>query len=205
MRELLLAAAIAVSAMTASVMAAEGARPAPDKPELGEALRSGDIASAFRISREKAEKGDLDAQYNVSLFFWHGVGAPQNFEEAMRWSTLSAIRGHRKASSARQLMLRTIEPQLAQKAMEWSRQRLIKLAEGGDDDALPPLAVSYRADFGFANEAEAYFWSALAVSLGKVDVRRQRDALVQSMKQADLIKAQQRATDWTAKWRKDRS
>jgi TPR repeat protein len=172
---------------------------------MGEALRSGDIASAFRLSKEKAEKGDLESQYNVSLFYWHGVGAPQNFEEAVRWSTLSAVRGHRKAVSARTLMLRTVEPQLAQKAMEWGRTRLIKQAEGGDDDALSPLAVSYRADFGFANDTEAYFWSALAVSLGKVDVRRQRDALVQSMKQADLVKAQQRAGDWTGKWRKDRS
>ena len=205
MRPILTAALLTLIAVTYPVTAAETARPVPDQPEIGEALRAGDIANAFRLSRDKAEKGDMDAQYNVSLFFWHGVGAPQNFEEALRWSTLSAIRGHRKASSARSLMLRTVEPQLAQKAMEWSRTRLIKQAEGGDDDALPPLAVSYRADFGFANEVEGYFWSSLAVSLGKIDVRRQRDALVQSMKQADLIKAQQRAAEWTAKWRKERS
>ncbi len=205
MRPILTAALLAIGVMTNSVMAAENPRPAPEQPEIGEALRSGDIASAYRLSRDKADKGDVDAQYNVALFFWHGVGAPQNFEEAIRWATLSAIRGHRKATSARTLMLRTLEPQLAQKAMEWSRARLIKLAEGGDDDALPPLAVSYRADFGFPNDAEAYFWSSLAVSLGKIEVRRQRDALVQSMKQADLIKAQQRAAEWTAKWRKERS
>lgn len=205
MRPLVTAAMLTIGVMTFPVMAAETPRPAPEQPEIGEALRSGDIANAYRLSRDKAEKGDVDAQYNVALFFWHGVGAPQNFEEAIRWTTLSAIRGHRKATSARTLMLKTLEPQLAQKAMEWSRARLIKQAEGGDDEAVPPLAVSYRADFGFPNEAEAYFWSSLAVSLGKIEVRRQRDALVQSMKQADLIKAQQRAAEWTAKWRKERS
>lgn len=201
----LLAALFAVGTVFSAANAAEGTRPAPEQPELGEALRSGDIANAFRLARDKAEKGDIDSQYNVSLFFWHGVGAPQNFEEAIRWSTLSAIRGHRKATAARNLMLRTVEPQLVQKGMEWSRQRLIKLAEGGDDDALSPLAVSYRSDFGFPNDAEAYFWSSLAVSMGKVEVRRQRDSLVQTMKQADLVKAQQRAAEWTGKWRKDRS
>lgn len=201
----LFAVLLAVSTFIAPIQAAEGSRPVPEQPEIGDALRSGDIASAFRLSRDKAEKGDIDSQYNVSLFFWHGVGAPQNFEEALRWSTLAAIRGHRKATSARSLMLRTLEPKLAQSAMEWSRTRLIKQAEGGDDHSLAPLAVSYRSEFGFANDAEAYFWASLAVSMGRVELRRQRDALVQTMKQPDVIKAQQRATEWIAKWRKDRS
>ena len=172
---------------------------------MGDALKSGDVWGAFRVSRAKAEQGEIEAQYNLALFYWHGVGAPQNFEEAMRWATLSAIRGHRKATSARSLMQRSIEPQLAQKSMDWSRQRLIKQAEGGDNEALTPLAVSYRSDFGFPNEAEAYFWSSLAVSLGKAEARRQRDALVQSMSQSDVVKTQQKASQWIQKWRKEQS
>ena len=205
MRQLHLSILLLTGLLSATGAWAEGARARPDQPEVGDALKSGDVGGAFRVSREKAEQGEIEAQYNLALFYWHGVGAPQNFEEAMRWATLSAIRGHRKATSARSLMQRSIEPQLAQKSMEWSRQRLIKQAEGGDNEALTPLAVSYRSDFGFPNEAEAYFWSSLAVSLGKAEARRQRDALVQSMSQSDVVKTQQKASQWIQKWRKEQS
>lgn len=185
--------------------AATPAPAAPDKPEVSDALRSGDIAQAFRSTKELAEQGGLEQQHNLSLFYWHGVGIPQNFEEALRWSTLAAVRGHRKAVAARSIMMRNLDSQLAQKSMQWTRERLIKLAEAGDDLALPPLAVSFRPDFGFGNDVEAYFWSTLAVSAGKVEVRRQRDALVPTMKQADILKAQQRASEWMGRWRKERS
>ena len=44
----------------------------------------------------------------LSLFLWHGVTMPQNFEDAMRWVTLAAVSGERKALSARNAMLDNI-------------------------------------------------------------------------------------------------
>ena len=176
----------------------------PDQPNIGEAIRSGDLPGAARRARELADANDIEAQYNLSLFYWHGVAIPQNYDEAMRWTTLAAVRGQAKAASARRVMAKTLEPQVVQKAMDWSRLRLTKMAEGGDDAALVSMARSFSADFGFANDAEAYYWATLAVSAGRTEARRQRDSLLTKIKQPDLLKIQQKANDWFVKFRKDR-
>lgn len=137
----------------------------------------------------------------LSLFLWHGVAMPQNFEEAMRWVTLAAVSGERKALGARNAMLKTVEPQVAQKSMEWVRTRLMREAEAGDNAALLRLAVSFSQSFGFANPVEAYFWSNLAVSNGRVEARKQRDEIIAQLKPVDVLKTQERARAWHERWR----
>ncbi len=174
-------------------------------PNSTDAISRGDLVAAARIARERAEAGDTDEEHALALFYWHGVAITQNFQEAIRWSTLAAVSGHKKAFAAREQMLITLDPSLVQKAMDWSRARLIKSAEGGNDVALVSIADSYSARFGFENKTEAYFWSALAVSSGQTQARRQRDGLIAGLKQADLIKTQQKAADWFERWRKPSS
>jgi hypothetical protein len=186
----------------ALVVAAEGAEVTRD---LGDALRSGDLSGAFRLTLNLAENNEIEAQHNLSLFYWHGVGAPQNFDEAVRWSTMAAIRGHKKAMAARKAMLEAIDPQIVKKAMEWARARLTKDAEAGDDTALMPLSTSYLPAFGAPNAIEAYYWAAISVSTGRADARRQRDKIVSTMNQSDITKAQNRATEWYKQFRKAQS
>ena len=174
-------------------------------PALGEALLSGDLGSAFRSTLAMADSNDLEAQHNLSLFYWHGVGSSQNFDEALRWSTMAAIRGHRRAITARKIMVQGIDAQVEKKAMEWARARLIKDAEAGDNYALQPLSTSFLKDFAPPNDLEAYFWGALAVSMGRIEARRQRDLVIVNMKQADIVKTQQRANDWLKRWRNTQS
>jgi len=186
----------------ALVVAAEGAEVTRD---LGDALRSGDLSGAFRLTLNLAENNEIEAQHNLSLFYWHGVGAPQNFDEAVRWSTMAAIRGHKKAMAARKAMLEAIDPQIVKKAMEWARARLRKDAEAGDDTALMPLSTSYLPAFGAPNAIEAYYWAAISVSTGRADARRQRDKIVSTMNQSDITKAQNRANEWYKQFRKAQS
>ena len=173
--------------------------------DLSDSLRSGDLAGAFRQTLSLAENNEVEAQHNLSLFYWHGVGAPQSFDEAIRWSTMAAIRGHKKAVAARKAMLEAIDPQVVKKAMEWARARLTKDAEAGDDTALMPLSTSYLVAFGAPNAVEAYVWAAISVSTGRAEARRQRDQIVSTMNQSDVIKAQNRANEWFKRFRKAQS
>lgn len=195
---------IALLGLAGQALPASAQAEQPDQPNVSDAITKGDLPGAARRARELADANDVEGQYNLALFYWHGVGIPQNFDEAIRWTTLAGVRGHNKAASARRIMSKTLEPIVVQKAMEWSRLRLIKMAEGGDDAALVSVARSYSPDFGFANDVEAYYWASLAFSAGKSEVRRQRDGLVSKIKQADLLKTQQKANEWFAKFRKDR-
>ena len=191
-----------LSSATDAVLAAEGS----NVPQaLSDSLRTGDLAGAFRLTQGLAENNEVEAQHNLSLFYWHGVGAPQNFDEAVRWSTMAAIRGHKKAIAARKAMLAAIDPQVVKKAMDWARARLTKDAEAGDDTALMPLSTSYLLEFGAPNAIEAYVWAAISVSTGKAEARRQRDVIVSTMNQSDVIKAQIRANEWFKRFRKAQS
>ena len=118
---------------------------------------------------------------------------------------MAAIRGHKKAIAARKAMLAAIDPQVVKKAMDWARARLTKDAEAGDDTALMPLSTSYLLEFGAPNAIEAYVWAAISVSTGKAEARRQRDVIVSTMNQSDVIKAQNRANEWYKQFRKAQS
>ncbi len=170
--------------------------------DLARLLQSGNLSAAVEISRKAAEAGEVDGQFNLALFFWHGVAMPQNFQEALRWATLAAVGGHAKAMRARNAMLASVEPAVQKRVIEWIRARLQKQGEGGDDRALVLMSVSYAAEFGFEDAKEGYFWAALAVAAGEADARRRRDALVKSLPPADVAKIQERATEWFAKHRK---
>ncbi len=170
--------------------------------DLARLLQSGNLAGAVDVSRKAAEAGEVDGQFNLALFYWHGVAVPQNFQEALRWATLAAVGGHPRAMKARAAMLAAVEPAVHKKVIDWVRARLQKQGEGGDDRALVLMSVSYAAEFGFEDAKEGYFWAALAVAAGEADARRRRDALVKSLPPADAAKIQDRATEWFTKFRK---
>jgi len=194
-------ALLCVSLLTWVGAPASHAQTAPSAPNPAEAIKAGDLPEAGRQARQRAEAGEPESQFMLSLFLWHGVTMPQNFEDAMRWVTLAAVSGERKALSARSAMLKTIEPQVAQKSMDWVRTRLMREAEAGDNAALLRLAVSFSQAFGFTNPLEAYFWSNLAVSNGRIEARKQRDEIIAQLKPADVLKSQDRARAWHERWR----
>ena len=172
-----------------------------EAPNPAEAIKAGDLPAAARQARLQAEKGSPEGQFNLGLFFWHGVAVTQNFQEAIRWMTLSAVADYPRAIKARAAMLKTADPTLAKSSMEWARARLQKQAEAGDDRALVLLSNSFAPEFGFENAGESYFWSVLAVTAGQIEAKRRRDALVPTLKSADVIKMQDKAAEWYNKYR----
>lgn len=195
-----------VAALVATALFLGGAaiplRAETEDQDLARLLQSGNLAGAVDMSRKAAEAGEVEGQFNLALFYWHGVAVPQNFQEALRWATLAAVGGHPRAMKARAAMLAAVEPSVHKKVIEWVRARLQKQGEGGDDRALVLMSVSYAAEFGFEDAKEGYFWAALAVAAGEADARRRRDALVKALPPAEAAKIQDRASEWFGKFRK---
>lgn len=48
---------------------------------------------SYRSIRERAESGDVTAQYNLATLFANGDGVPQSWDEAVKWFTRAAERG----------------------------------------------------------------------------------------------------------------
>ena len=160
------------------------------------------VLQTLNEAMEKAKAGDPAAQHNLSLFYWHGIAIPQNFQEAINWNSLAAISGNAKAAQARPEMVKKLDPKAVNAAMVWARGLMTKEAEAGNERSVLAMANSYAPAFGFPNDIEAYFWFTVASTSGDAKARRLRDKYAVNLKTADIAKTQTRANDWFNKWRK---
>lgn len=51
---------------------------------------------------DAAKQGDVDAQYNVGLYYYRGQGVEKNFTQALYWFTKAAEQGHEGAKETLQ-------------------------------------------------------------------------------------------------------
>src|SRR5580704_6365219 len=61
------------------------------------ALDSSDYATALRLFRPLAEKGNPRAQFNLGFMYANGRGVPKNYAEALKWYRLAADQGFASA------------------------------------------------------------------------------------------------------------
>lgn len=186
-------------------MAPVQAETIPDKSAMTQSILTGDFKTAYQVSEKLANNGDKESQFNLALFYYHGIGVPQNFEYALRWANLSALQGYKKASVARPPIMEKLQPETVLSAMTWVRQRLTKAAEEGDNTALVMLSNSFATEFGFGDPKESYYWASLAVATGRTEAKRRRDALVKELKAEDFKEVQDRSVEWFSKFRKSAS
>lgn len=59
-----------------------------------DAFQKGDYATAFKEFTPLAEQGKTDAQYNLGLMHYRGLGVPQDLKVALKWFTLAAEQGN---------------------------------------------------------------------------------------------------------------
>jgi TPR repeat protein len=81
----------------------------------------------------KAEQGNVDAQYNLGIMYYHGEGAARNHDEALRWFHLAAEQDDADAQYNLGLMYGKGEGTKKDQrtSVEWFR----KAAEKGHADA----------------------------------------------------------------------
>jgi len=70
-----------------------------------EAWQHADYSAAVRIWRPLAEKGDVDAQFNLGQAYRMGRGVPTNLAAAQTWFERAAAKGHLDAATTLGLML----------------------------------------------------------------------------------------------------
>jgi len=58
------------------------------------AANKGDYETARRLWEPLAEQGDVQAQYNIGYMNYNGHGGANNYNEALKWYTLSALHGN---------------------------------------------------------------------------------------------------------------
>jgi hypothetical protein len=176
---------------------------AEDLQTIDNLIRANQFAEAVRDTKLLADKGQIESEFRLGLFYWHGVGIGQNYLESLHWVTLAALSGHEKAIAARKLILPSVDPANWPKTLDWARQKLQKTAEGGNNADLVALSRSYSVDFGFENVIEQYYWGSLSVAVGQTVLLKDRDLLSKRISVTDAAKVQDRVTVWLDKFRKE--
>ena len=102
--------------LVASVMA-EASDP---MSKIDDLIRANQFSEAVALTKDSAEAGDIEGEFRLALFYWHGVGIGQNYLEALRWITIAALSGHEKAISARKLILPAVDAANWPKSLAWA-------------------------------------------------------------------------------------
>jgi uncharacterized protein len=152
-----------------------------------------DYATAFKLWRPLAERGDAMAQFKLGWMYESGSGVTKDYKEAIGWWRLAAEQGEAKAQHNLGWMYRGGEgvPQDYKEAVRWFRLA----AAQGLADAQRSLGQMYAEGKGVLQDyTRAHMWFNLAGSAGEDDATTDRDILaLKKMTFQQIEKAQEMA------------
>jgi hypothetical protein len=163
----------------------------------------GDYTAALGAWLPLAERGDMDAQFNLGAMYQAGRGVRQDYPEAVRWYRKSAERGN----AAAQFRLGDMYqqglglPQDDDEAFAWYH----KAAEQGHAFAQFNLGLMYQRGQGAPQDfVQAYKWLYLAAvrsepGRAQANAARGRDRLAARMTATQLEEARRLVQDWARK------
>ena len=76
-----------------------GCAPPPAADDAESAIRRGDHARAAQLLRVPAERGDAQAQTNLGLLYFYGLGVPRDLQQSLLWTRKAAEAGKPKAQA----------------------------------------------------------------------------------------------------------
>ena len=129
------------------------------------------LAEKERLTKEQAEQGYADAQYNLGERYYRGYVIPQDYVEAVKWYTLAAEQGYARAQNSLGVMYRYGRSvvQDDKEAAKWHRLA----AEQGNAKAQNNLGVMYFWGRGVEQDyVETVKWYTLAAEQGYAAAQR---------------------------------
>lgn len=166
--------------------------------EAKAAYDKGDYITAYGEFKALAEQGNPDAEWDLGVMYYNGQGVPQDYDQAMKWSTKAAEQG--LSGAQYNLGLLYAEGQAVPidyvEAVRWFR----RAANQGVAEAQYNLGVMYYKGTGIPQDfVQAHMWFNLAASQGSSEAMDARDKVAEKMTQTEIAQAQQLAADWKPK------
>jgi TPR repeat protein len=157
-----------------------------------------DYATALKLWRPLANKGNAEAQNRLGTMYYLGKGVEQDQAEAVKWFRRAADRGYAGA----QINLATaygegygVKRDMSQ-AAKWYR----RAAEQGNALAQNNLGVMYSKGEGVSRDlVRAHMWYSLSAAQGNNAGTKNRDRLTPKMTTKQVEEAQRLAKAWKPK------
>jgi TPR repeat protein len=156
------------------------------------AFNATNYATALRIFRPLADRGQVLAEYVIGLMYANGQGVPQDFGQAMKWHRKAADQGEPKAQFSVGVMyfkgLGTAVNHA--EAFKWYR----RAADQGDPAAQYNLGAMYaKGEVVAQDKVTAAMWYTVAATARVRAAEAAKRQLARSMSPAQLAEAEKRA------------
>ena len=121
---------------------------------------------AVNIFNVLAQKEVPEAQFNLSLLLFNGLGVPKNFKQALVWSWKAYLNNHESAINQVNDILEIVTPELQSAVADELIQELTEIAKSGDATAALKLGITFTELMVEPDYASAYVWLSIAQAFG---------------------------------------
>ena len=113
-----------------------------------------------------ADQGLPEAQFNLSLLFFSGLGAPKNFKDALYWSWHAHLNEHETAINQVNKTYDYITENLRNEVANKIIEELLATANSGDQMSALKLGQTYTGLLVTPDYLSAYVWLSIAQAYG---------------------------------------
>ena len=121
---------------------------------------------AVNIFNVLAHQEIPEAQFNLSLLLFNGLGVPKNFKQALVWSWKAYLNNHESAINQVNDILEIVTPELQSAVADELIQELTAIAKSGDATAALKLGITFTELMVEPDYASAYVWLSIAQAFG---------------------------------------
>ena len=107
-----------------------------------------------------------EAQFNLSLLLFNGLGVPTNFKQALVWSWKAHLNNHESAINQVNDILEIVTPELQSAVADELIQELTESAKRSDAIAALKLGITFTELMVEPDYASAYVWLSIAQAFG---------------------------------------
>ena len=160
-----------------------------------EAVRDKKYTIAVEHFEILAKQSQYDAQYNLALLMKQGLGIPQNYPEALKWTWLAHLGGVEKAQGLADMLLDIVPENRQDKTRDQVSDNLTSRIESGDLTALTQFARFHLDVLVEPDYETAYSWYSVAAALKMPGGIRGREDVIDEIDPEKLVELQDEATE----------
>jgi TPR repeat protein len=121
---------------------------------------------AINVFMVLAERDIPEAQYNLSLLLFNGLGAPKNFKGALKWAWKAYLNEHEFAQSQVNDIIEIIPADVRDSVANELIQDLSDIAKKRDQLATLKVGITYTELLSEPDYLSAYVWLSIAQAYG---------------------------------------
>ena len=163
--------------------------------EAVQAVKDKNFTDAIALFEEQAKLSRHDAQYNLALLLKQGLGIPQNYPEALKWTWLAHLGGVKKAQGLADMLLDLVPEKRQDKTRNQVSDILTERIDSGDLNALTQFARFHLDVLVEPDYETAYSWYSVAAALKMPGGIRGREDVIEEVDPEKLVELQDKATE----------